>query len=980
MKANGDAHPHEYVTEPLTRRERDILELLPEGLTSKEMAERLTLATSSVRWYLQQIYSKLGVNSKHQALERAGQLGLLKSTGPLTPGGPSTVSQPKPVHKLPPNNLPAEMSSFIGRATELKKVQEMLLSESRLVTLTGTGGTGKTRLALKSAKGLLEAFADGVYLVELAPLSDPEYMISAIANVLGLHESPDLTFQESVVRYLAPKHVLLILDNCEHLLEECAQLVDGLLKSCPRLHLLATSREILGVEGERSLRVPPLEFPDVKSLPGLDQVAQKEAVKLFVERANQAGSGFVLDESSTLPVAQICQRLDGIPLALELAAARMRMMTVLQIAARLDSVFRLLTGGSRSALPRHQTLKATIDWSYALLSPAERDTLQRLSVFAGSWTLEAAEAVCAGNTIKSDEVLDLLGGLVDKSLVLVTSGRTGEGRYRMLEIVRQYAHDRLVESGEGEAVREQHLDYFLKFSRQAEPNLHGFDEIAWLDRVEEELPNLRLAMEWSLAGRVVNGLELAAALFWFWHVRNYSQEAIDWHTRLLAAEEALPVTLETLADREAYAVRRLARARALRIAFTWFVHGHMNEPGQIKSWLKESIAICRELGPCAKRDLAFSLRLFGNMGFDDQWLDMLQEGLALAREVGDPFTVADCLWAIGNSAIGLLPGAENHPGAANLNPLELVQESLDLSRQIGFSFRAGDCLWTIAFYYFYKGDLEAAKTYTNESLLMRRNLNDVVGIYTGLWNLGVFTYLQGDYLKAESLFSESSAAARLGNSLVGETFGTYRLSILARTSGDYRKATELGSKVLDYAIDLDNKFHDLEEVIISLICDLGLTAWAEGDNDLAEKRGSEALAQVRSSGISLGPIHYLLGKVALSKGDLVQAESYIMPLIVESSFYPDELTPVKLEKAIRLRLIALLASAKGQVEKSVVIFGAIHDWEACFPGYYCPKERQEYEDVLAGARRSLGESGFQFAWQKGQAMTLDQAFVFARDF
>ena len=449
-----------FLHEPLTRREQNILAHLANGRSSQEIAGLETLAYSSVKWYIHQVYTKLGVNRRCDAITRARELGLL---------------QPEPAahckRSIVKNNLPRQLTSFIGREEEIAQLLAFV-QELPLVTLTGSGGTGKTRLALQVAERALEAFPDGVWWVDLAPLADPGLVPLVTATVLGLRAIPPSTASQALSEFIGRKSLLMILDNCEHLIGAAAALARELLCACPHLHILATSREVLGVEGEKPFRCPPLCLPDLQSHPTFSELAQSECLRLFVERAQTVSSNFRLTEANAPLVSRVCQRLDGIPLAIELAAARVRLLSMDQIAARLDNVFHLLTGGGRTALPRHQTLKALVDWSYDLLSEKERRLLCRLSVFAGSWTLEAAEAVCAGpveaDPLPAEEILDLLGQLADKSLVSVHAEQCTEPRYRMLEMIRQYAHHRLLEGGGDEALREQHLDYFLALSLQAE--------------------------------------------------------------------------------------------------------------------------------------------------------------------------------------------------------------------------------------------------------------------------------------------------------------------------------------------------------------------------------------------------------------------------------------------------------------------------------------------------------------------------------
>src|SRR5260221_8171765 len=385
--------------------------------------------------------------------------------------------QARPV--LPPmpstTNLPVQLTSFVGRQAEMAEVRG-LLQTSRLVTLSGPGGTGKSRLALEVATTLLDDYLHGVWHVELAPLADPALVTHTIAATLGLREQPRRTIQDVLLDYLRTKTMLLILDNCEHLIETCAQLADTMLRAAPGLKIVVSSRELLGIAGETAYRVPSLPLPDVQA-PSLEALSHNDCVRLFVDRALAAYPRFRLTEKNALALADICRRLDGIPLALELAAARVAVFSPEAIASRLDDRFRLLTGGSRTALERHQTLRALIDWSYDLLSDEERRLFRHLSVFAGGWTFEAAEAICSE--------LDVLGPLtllVNKSLVMVDEHAEGR-RYRLPETIRQYARETLFEAGEAEQSRDRHVAVFIRLAEAAEPKLRGAEPFAWLDRV-----------------------------------------------------------------------------------------------------------------------------------------------------------------------------------------------------------------------------------------------------------------------------------------------------------------------------------------------------------------------------------------------------------------------------------------------------------------------------------------------------------------
>lgn len=369
-----------------------------------------------------------------------------------------------------PNNLPIQLTSFIGREKEILEIKR-LLGATRLLTLTGAGGAGKTRLSLQVATDLLDGFKDGAWFIELAPLSDPNLVPQTIAASLGLQNQSARPMLDALNDYLKEKNLLLVLDNCEHLIQACAESADALLHYSPRIKILATSREALGIAGETIFRVPSLSLPDANKLPPLDVLSQYESVRLFTDRAFSAQPNFVLTGENASAIAKICHRLDGIPLAIELAAARIKALKPEEIAARLDDSFRLLTGGSRTAPTRQQTLRGTINWSYDLLSEPERALLRQLSVFTGGWMLEAAEAVCTDIS----DVLDVLSRLIDKSLIIVEAHDSAT-RYRSLETIRQYAHEKLVESGEHENAQNRHLEYYLKLAEEAEPKLRGAEQ------------------------------------------------------------------------------------------------------------------------------------------------------------------------------------------------------------------------------------------------------------------------------------------------------------------------------------------------------------------------------------------------------------------------------------------------------------------------------------------------------------------------
>jgi predicted ATPase/class 3 adenylate cyclase len=505
------------------------------------------------------------------------------------PGLPTEFPALRSLSALP-NNLPVQLTSFIGREKEMAEVRR-LLDATRLLTVTGPGGTGKTRLALQTAADVLDSFADGVWLVELAPLADPVLLVQTIATTLGVREQPGRALLDSLLDYLRAKTLLLLLDNCEHLIDACAQLAAALLGGCPRLKILASSREALGVTGETAYRVPSLALPD-PSQTTLETLTECESARLFIERAQAAQPHFTLTARNLGAIVQITQRLDGIPLAIELAAARVKVLSAEQIADRLDDRFRLLTGGSRTALPRQQTLRALIDWSNDLLTEPERAAWRQLSVFAGGWTLEAAEGVIGG------EALDWLSHLADKSLISVEE-RDGAARYRLLETVRQYGRDKLLEAGESAATRDRHLAYFLDWTTRLEPIFYSRDMLLALNQFDLELDNIRAALAWAQEHDPEAALQLASTLTPTGN-RGYSTEWRRWLRDIFPRFDALlPAEDETSRARLAMRAKGLFAAGLL--AF------NEGENRAARALLVESVALARETGQDLTRAKALNM-------------------------------------------------------------------------------------------------------------------------------------------------------------------------------------------------------------------------------------------------------------------------------------------------------------------------------------------------------------------------------------
>lgn len=664
-----------------------------------------------------------------------------------------------------PNNLPIQLTSFVGRDREMAEVKH-LLATTRSLTLTGTGGCGKTRLALQMAADLLDEFPDGVWLVELAALSDATLITRTVASALHVQEEPGRPLVVTLSESLRTKRLLLVLDNCEHLIAACAHLAETLLLTSPTLKLLATSRERLGIPGEMTYSVPSLPVPDLRRPASIEQLTQVDSVRLFVERAVSSQPEFRVIDTNALAVARICHALEGIPLAIELAAARVKVLSAQQIAKRLDDRFRLLTEGSRTVSPRQQTLQATMDWSYELLSEPERILLRRLSVFAGGFSLEAVETICSGDSVEVRQALDLLTYLVDKSLVMVDY--QGEGaRYRLLETVRQYGRDRLLASRQAEEVRAKHRDWYVELAEQAEPMLAGPDE-AWLDRLDKEQDNLRAAIDFSLrSGQAEAALRLGAALWPFWQVRGYWTEGRQWLEAALDGSRGAPPAL---------------RAKAIRGAGELAQYQGDHERAQTLS--EESLALFRALGD--KHGMARALSTLGNVAYHQGDYtaagELHEESLVYGRELGDAPLVA-------TSLVNLASIADHHGDFDRASAL--CRESLTMFRHARDKRGAAFALNMLGILASDQGNYPEARARFEESLALRRELGDKRGIAASLDNLGLVAWEQRDYEAARALYEESLTLRRELGDKHGIAASLDHMGLAAWHQGDYRQATAL---------------------------------------------------------------------------------------------------------------------------------------------------------------------------------------------
>lgn len=666
------------------------------------------------------------------------------------------------------NNLPDQTSSFIGRAAARAAVRRML-DGSRLLTLTGAGGAGKTRLALQVAADLLDRYPDGVWFIELAPILDQSLVPQTVAAALDVREEPGRPLIETLGAFARGRTLLLVLDNCEHLLSACADLAEGLLRASPGLQVLATSREPLRSDGERTYEVPPLSVPALEALPSPEAVGEYESVRLFADRATLARPAFRLTASNAAAVAQICQRLDGIPLAIELAATRVRTLTPQQIVARLENRFRLLTGGARTAVPRHQTLRALVDSSYELLGDPERGLFARLSVFPGDFPLEAAEAV--GGT---DGALDLLSALVDKSLVLAEESEADGIRYRMLETLRQYAAERLAESDGDRGARENLFDWCLGLAERASSHLEGGQmQREWLERLQRERHNLAPAIEWALAARPADALRLIAAGWRYWYVRGYLAEGRSWLEQALgAAPEADPIVrvcamrgAATIADAQAdYDSARAFHSESFALAsqvgdtnsMIWALSGLGNiaaDRGEValaRSYLEEALRIARATGDLrgtavSLTNLAVPAEAEGDLETARQ---CYEEALSIARELQDRRGIAIVL-----TNLGLVAGRRGDDAGARGH----LQEALSLCRELGDRQGIAYALDLLGRIAGRTGNPSAQRDLLGESLTIRRDLGDMQGVAQSLLSVGEAALGRSDPASARAHVAESLA-------------------------------------------------------------------------------------------------------------------------------------------------------------------------------------------------------------------------------
>jgi predicted ATPase/class 3 adenylate cyclase len=840
---------------------------------------------------------------------------------------PDTVADFPPLNSLDahPNNLPIQPTPLVGRKEALADARDrMLRPEVRLLTLTGPGGTGKTRLGLQLAAELADEFQDGVYFVPLAPISDPGLVSSTIAKALSVREQGSQPILETLKEYLRDKQLLLLLDNYEHVIDAAPEVAE-LIEACSRLKLLITSREVLHLRSEYECPVQSLEVPDVSQLPPVELLSQNPAVELFALRAQAVMPDFCVTEENAQAVTEICFHLDGLPLSIELAAARIKVLPPSAMLERLiesdgGSALQLLTRGARDAPERHHSLRAAIDWSYELLDGTEQTLFQALSVFAGGFTLSAARAVHYGSESKpvsstqrghDVEVMEGVTSLLDKSLLRHDDGVEGEPRFTMLKTIREYAFERLVGSGCEEEIRERHAEYFLAMAIEAQPMIRGPEQRAWLELLEREHNNLRAALDWFIgqaegnmaasAAAALSGLRLASALSLFWDTHGYVSEGRRWLRKILTIDVS-PV---------------VDRVDAL-LGAAWLAARQSDIP-ESRRLYEQGLELARRLE--YKPGMAKSLDGLGYLhSFSGDPAELREsrcsESLELWREIGDKGGIASALGPLAELASARYDFAQ---------ATSLFEESLSLFRELGDTREIAGALWNIGNIAIRLGEYEKSKSRFEESKALYEDLKDVHGVATQLRCLGEVERSLGNKPHARALFEEGLAGFR---SIGDKGCTSAALAGLARVTldqGDYSGAIRF---ILES---------------LSLACEIGLPEF--------KARATR-----------------LLGLVKLAQGDMELAREHLLASLEMARQQQN-----REEIAASLEGLAVLAGARAECERAAKLSSAADRLRTSCGVPMAPVDRVKHEKWKAMLQTELGRAAFITAQEKGRALSIEAA-------
>ncbi|MGH7491224.1 MAG: ATP-binding protein [bacterium] len=816
-----------------------------------------------------------------------------------------------------PNNLPAQITPLVGREHEVEALRQLLVkAEVRLVTLTGPGGIGKTSLSLQVAQGLLDAFPQGVFFVGLAAISDVELVLPTIAQTLGIRENRSKPLRASVIEYLRDRRLLLVLDNFEQVVA-AAPVVADLLAACPDLRILATSRIVLRLKGEHEYPVEPLPAPDPHAEISTDSLSQFAAVELFIRRARAVKPDFEVNNENAPAVAEICFRLEGLPLAIELAAARLKLFTPAALLARLGSRLQLLRGGPRDMPARHQTLRQAIAWSYDLLSPAEKVFFQRLAVFAGGCTLEAAEAICHAPDQLEVDTLDELTAIIDKSLLKASlpknqppeslarpeQAKESEPRFVMFETIREFALERLQASADWPVTRRRHADFFLALAEKAEPELTGPKQAYWLNALEREHDNLRAVFSWvEETGQQDYGLRLGAAIWRLWIVRGHWKEGRERLLALLAMPGAVKPTRD--------------RAKVLNAAGT--IMHEMGEHITARPLLEESLMIWRELGD--KKGMA---TVINNLGW-------------IAAQIGE------------------LASA-----------IELSGESLTLHAELEDKRGMAVAFNNLAAVAFTQSEFALARSLQEKNLNLRKEIGDERGVAFATGMLAWFETVQGNYANAASLLEIARKKLReLGdNMMMG--FIVWIHAQLAIDQGDFDRAARV---IAEEGADL------IKDRDAQMLWPLALVKQHEGDQQQAQALLEESLSKFRAWGYKWGIAItlYYIGRHALGRNDNERAAACLHESL---SLNKDLGNKLGMSKA--LFEFGILAAAKGDPGRSSRLFASAEALHKSIGAPMPAHERKRFEREVTGVRSLLGDETFASNWNAGKKMTAEQAVAYA---
>ncbi|HAY33228.1 MAG TPA: tetratricopeptide repeat protein [Ignavibacteria bacterium] len=679
-----------------------------------------------------------------------------------------------------PNNIPVQLTSFIGREKEMKEIKD-LLAGTRLLTLVGPGGTGKTRLSLQTGADLIDNFENGVWFVEIASLQDPQLLPQTIAQTLGLKEQSGKKTEDAIADFLKDKKILIIIDNCEHLIDASANIALMMLRKSPGLKIIATSREALHCEGEQTYKVQSLSHHKPGGSITPEILSQYEAVRLFIERATAVNPSFRVNNENAPALAQICFQLDGIPLAIELAAVRIKVLSLNSICERLDDRFKLLTGGNRTSLPRQQTLKALIDWSYDLLSEKEKLLLQRLSVFNGGWTMDASEKICSDEIIDEYEILDLLSNLADKSLIKIIESENNI-RYTMLETIKKYSIDKLSESDSINEIHKKYFDYFCGIAEESETKLTGAAQREWISLMADDIENFRACLRWSFENYPVGSLKLTVHLGKFWELRSHFTEALEFLRKSLEHSGSADV---------------LWKAKA--VYWTGFFLIHQGKYEESKKNLNRSLEMFREIN--YKDGEAVSLISLGTIGvFQGDYENLFTfsgESLSISREINNRSYIARNLQNIG---LGLMQQGDHDAARKKL------EEGIKLYRELGDPIQLAKIIGNIGALEYLQTNYDKAREALNESLQLRYELGDRQGISIALNNLGSIAYMLKEFDEAERLLEESLVIIRdLGDKRVYVT-AVSTLGSIANDKGDLDKAKKMFVESITVSNEIGDKY------------------------------------------------------------------------------------------------------------------------------------------------------------------------------